>query len=132
MKILNSYLEEKHNVRDPIETIDKHLLNELLADFLVNVRQKDGKEYEPSTLRGFFASISRYLASCHYYDNDDQTIVTDPVFIKTRKALTAKQKQLKGQGKGARPRRARAFTQEEVDRLFNDEVFTLKKPEVLQ
>lgn len=98
--------------------------------FFVNVRRKTGDEYEPSTLRGFYSSISRYLSSCKYYDSD-QTIMNYPTFSKALKALAAKQKELKSQGKGSRPRKARSLTNEEVDKLFDEGVFTLENPEGL-
>ena len=36
-------------------------LNELLSEFILNVRTKDGQEYEPSSLRGMVASFERHL-----------------------------------------------------------------------
>lgn len=134
MKIFQEFLKRRKeiNVGDGIETLPKSTLNELIANFLVNVRKKSGEEYEPSTLRGIFCSINRYLVAANYYPEDSElTIVTDPEFKKTRKALAAKQKELKGKGKGSRPRKARALTKEEVDLLFEEKVFTLENPEGL-
>ena len=36
-------------------------LNNFLNEFLITVRKKDNKEYEPNSLRAFFASFEHYF-----------------------------------------------------------------------
>ena len=67
-----------------------------LSRFLLSVRKTSGEEYEPTTLRGFNASVERHLKKRGYSDS----IITGQPFAKTRDALKSKQKELKRLGKG--------------------------------
>jgi len=68
----------------------------------ISVRTKDGKDYEPSSLRSLLAKNS-YSAN-----------ITNAVFEKTRKVLLSKQKELKKKGKGNRPNASIALTSDEA------------------
>jgi integrase len=63
-------------------------LNDLLSKLIYGVRKRDGSEYEPTTLRGFLASIRRYLKSHNY----GFTIFGDVQFKTAMATLKAKQK----------------------------------------
>jgi hypothetical protein len=65
LKLMNEFLETKHEGR-LIHLIPPEELNCLLQEFVVCVRQKDGSEYEPSTLRGMISSLDRYT-SCSIF-----------------------------------------------------------------
>ena len=58
IKILKSYLSTQNELRE-IESIPATELNKLLAKYIVSVRQKSGKEYEPSYLKGMMNSFDR-------------------------------------------------------------------------
>ena len=69
---------------------------------------KDGKEYEPSSLRSLLASFERHLKKNSY----SASIMNDLVFEKTTKVLLFKQKELKKKGKGNRQNASIALTSE--------------------
>jgi len=85
-------------------------LNELLSKFILSVRTKEGKEYEPSSLRGMVASFERHLKRKSY----PVSIISDLAFEKLRKTLQSKQKQLKKQGRGNKPNASVALTEDEI------------------
>ena len=53
-------------------------LDTYLSRFLLSVRKKFGGEYEPTTLRGFIASVERHLKKQGYSDS----IITGQPFAK--------------------------------------------------
>ena len=67
VKLLQLFLvnkNEERNIKDiPIEELNKYV-----SDFIILVRTKDGKEYEPSSLRKLLASFKRLLKK----DSDDR------------------------------------------------------------
>ena len=60
MALLSSFMAKEKENRQ-VEEIPPQELDNYLGRFLPSVRKKNGDEYEPSTLRGFIASIERYL-----------------------------------------------------------------------
>ena len=71
-------------------------LNKFLIEFLITVRKKeDNEEYEPYSLRAFFASFEGYLKK----KNCGLCLMKDVQFEQTRKALQSKQRDLKRKGK---------------------------------
>ena len=53
--------ETRHIQKIPPADLDRYL-----SKFLVSVRKKSGDEYERTTLRGFIASVDRYLKKFRY------------------------------------------------------------------
>ena len=98
VKLLIEFLREKHDQRNP-EDIEAEELNEYLCEFILSVKRKDGKDFEPSSLRGMFSSFNRHLKECKY----PVSVIEDVAFERARKCLEAKNKQLKKEGKGNRP-----------------------------
>ena len=97
-----------------IHDIPAEELNGHIASFIVNVRCRDGGEYESGSLRGFFSSIDRHLR----HHRNGKTLVESEVFSGARDALKAKQIDLKKQGKGNRPNRADPLSDEDVEEIF--------------
>lgn len=60
---------EARNIDDRIERYSPQALDEVLTKFYVEVRKKDGSEYEPDSLRVMQASIDRYLRQKKYPDS---------------------------------------------------------------
>ena len=89
-------------------------MNDYISAFIVKVRKQDGGEYEPTKLRSFISSFDRFLRKKNY----PTTIIDGAEFRKTRDSLAAKQRELKKEGKGNKPKAARALTDEEVDILY--------------
>ena len=60
VKLLIEFLREKHDQRNP-EDIEAEELNEYLCEFILSVKRKDGKDFEPSSLRDMFSSFNPHL-----------------------------------------------------------------------
>ena len=60
------------------------------------VKRQDGNDYEASSIRGFIASVERYLRTKNY----GKSVVTDLAFKKTINAMKARFKMLKRDGNG--------------------------------
>ncbi len=125
--LLTDFLKTKGETRSEISEIPPVELNELLSEFFVSVRTKEGKEYEPSSLRGMLASFERHLKSKSY----SNSLITGLVFEKTRKALTSKQKLLKKQGKGNKPKASVAITEDEIKILYDKGYLGVSSPEAI-
>ena len=102
-------LVSRNELRE-IENIDAKDLDVLIANFLLQVRKKDGEQYEATPLRSFVASFDCYLRKKDY----SSTIMEWKELKKTKEALVTKQKELKKEGKGNKPNAARMLTHEEV------------------
>ncbi|CAH3153647.1 unnamed protein product, partial [Pocillopora meandrina] len=96
-------------------------------EFIISVRTEDGNEYEPTSLRSLMASFERHLKKKGY----SAGIINDLVFQKTRKVLQSKQKQLKKQGKGNKPKASVALTTEELKILYEKGLLGMCSPEAL-
>ena len=105
VKLLQTFLGTRNELRK-VEEIPALELNEYICEFIISVRTKDGKDYEPSSLRSLLASFERHLKKNSY----SASIMNDLVFEKTRKVLLSKQKELKKKGKGNRPNASIAMT----------------------
>ena len=57
--LLTEFLQTKGETRSEIAEIPPIELNELLSEFILSVRTKEGQDYEPSSLRGMVASFKR-------------------------------------------------------------------------
>ncbi|CAB4038554.1 Hypothetical predicted protein [Paramuricea clavata] len=79
--VLHLFLETKNEERK-MEDILTAELNEYVSEFINSVRTKDGKEYEPSSLRNLLAISERHLNK-----NYPASIINDLAFKKTLKTL---------------------------------------------
>ena len=84
-----------------------------LAEFICSVIRKDGREYEPSSLRSLLASVERHLKKNSY----PARIFSDRRFRLTRRCLQSKQKELKKAGRGIKDKAAAPLTDQEIDVL---------------
>ncbi|XP_029643456.1 uncharacterized protein LOC115217879 [Octopus sinensis] len=104
----------------PIESIDKSELCDILCTFFISLRNPDGSNYEPSSLRGMLSSIERYLKSKHY----STSLFSDGTFVKLHDVLKTKQKLLKSEGMGNLPRRAESLSDDDINKLWEcDQLF---------
>ena len=74
----------------------------LLNKFYVEIRKKDGTDYEPDSLGVMQAVIDRYLG----HENYLVSIITGREFTKSQEKLHAKAKKLRRKGRGIRPMNA--------------------------
>ena len=126
VSLLKKFLVSRNELRE-IENIDANDLDVLIANFLLQVRKKDGEQYEPTSLRSFVSSFDRYLRKKDY----SSTIMEGKEFRKTKEVLVAKQKELKKEGKGNKPNAARMLTDEEVDILYGQDLLGCSSSEAL-
>ena len=110
INFVKQFLTE-HGERRGIEEIPAVELNNYLSNFIVAAGTKKGEEYEPSSLRGILSSVERHLRRAGY----GKSIIKDNDFQKTRDTLKAKQKELKRQGKGNKPKATTAWSDEQID-----------------
>ncbi|KAK3755461.1 hypothetical protein QZH41_020515 [Actinostola sp. cb2023] len=104
-----------NNENREIEEIPAVEMNVLLCRFFMNVKKKNGGEYEPSSLTSMHRSIQRYLNN----KNSPLNLFKDQEFNKSREVLVAKKRQLvEIHAKGNRPQAARIMTEAEEDLLF--------------
>lgn len=82
--------------------------------FYFLLQKKNGEEYEPTTLRRFMCSIDRHLNK----HNCKLRIATDREFQRARDVLKSKQKDLKKQGLGNKPKTADTLTDEHLDLMY--------------
>lgn len=129
VKLVQHHLKKKNENRE-IQEIPSEELDSLLADFLINARKKDGKEYEPSSLRGIISSLDRKLRR-HRYGHYICGDKTDTKFPLTKETLKTKLKVLKKQGKGNRPNRAQPMTDAELNSLYEQNLLGGTTPESL-
>jgi hypothetical protein len=66
MKIVNAFMLEVLKDNRDICQIPDNELNTIICKLIINVRQRDGSEYEPNIVKGIVASIDRYLRSNNY------------------------------------------------------------------
>ena len=112
-----------------VENLPAAELDHHLCKFFMNIRKKNGQEYEPDSISGFQRSIQRYLSE----KGSPINILKDKDFEKSRKVLAAKRKSLIHEhGKGNKPQAATALEDEEEDALFEIGEFGDSNPVSLQ
>ena len=79
VKLLQTFLGTRNELRK-VEEIPALELNEYICEFIISVRTKDGKDYEPSSLRSLLASFERHLKKNSY----SASIMNDLVFEQVR------------------------------------------------
>ncbi|XP_033730685.1 uncharacterized protein LOC117320126 [Pecten maximus] len=113
LKLLRQFLSLENENRE-IYQIPPQELCPLLCKFFIGIRKQDGSNYEPSSLRGFMSSFDRQLRRYDY----GYSVVSSVEFGKVREVLTAKQRELKKEGKGNKPMKAQPISDEEIETLW--------------
>ena len=126
INFVKQFLTE-HGERRRIEEIPAVELNNYPSKFIFATRTKKGEEYEPSSLRGILSSVERHLRRPSY----GKSIIKDNDFQKARDALKSKQKELRCQGKGNKPKAITTLSDEEIDILYSNKVLGLSSPQAL-
>ena len=93
---------------DPVE------LDKILSKFYVELRKKDGGEYEPSCLNVMITALDRHLKENDY----TLSIVRDREFAKSKKVLEGIATELRRKGMGKQPNRSRSMSIPEVEVLW--------------
>lgn len=121
---MKEFLTERHQESRESHLIPPADLNRYLSEFIINVRKKDGGEYEPSYLRGLISSFDRQLRRHKY----GYVIISSPEFADTREAMRVKQKNLKSQGKGAKPLKSDFLSDQEINKLYESNQLGIETP----
>ena len=80
------------------------------------MKKKDNTEYEPDTLSSMSRNFQRYLDD----KNARINILRDEEFKVSRDVLNSKRRELRKQGKGNKPNATVAFTNEDIERIFDE------------
>ena len=91
-------------------------MDNALGQFYAEIKRKDGKDYEPDSLRVMQAAIQCYLVKKQRYIN----ILSDPEFSSSRSVLEGKAKILRQNGYARRPNASQALTNEEEELLWTE------------
>ena len=109
-----------------IEEHEPAELNRLLEKFYAEVKNKNGEDYEPDSLRVMIAAFDRHLKDKQY----PLSIVKDREFHSSKQVLEGKAKLLRQAGRGKCPNKARNLTKEE-ELLWTENKFRSTTPEAL-
>lgn len=86
-------------------------LNNTLQLFYAELKKKDGKDYEPTSLASMQAALDRYLKDNNYAFS----ILTDRAFKGSRDVLEGKARILRQNGMGKKPNKASSLTKPEEE-----------------
>lgn len=112
-KLFEGFLQTKQESRQ-IHAIPPSELNTYLCEFILRVRQKDGTDYEPTSLRSIVSSLDRYLKRHNY----SVSIIRGTEFRETMDVLSNKGKELKKKGLGNKAHASDAINDRTIDKLY--------------
>ena len=127
IKLLKSFAELQGEVRKA-HKIPPAELDDLLSLFFISVRKVDGGNFEPCTLKSIQSSLERYRKENRY----GYSIVSGEEFFRSREAIRSKCRELKKTGKGNKPNRKRAPTENEIAMMWSSGALGSGSPESLQ
>ena len=102
-------------------------LDRVLGQFYSEVRQKNGREYEPDSLRVMQASLQRYLNEKRVRVN----IIDGIDFKSSQQILEGRARELREQGMGKKPNASEFLTKDEEDMLWETGRLGRSSPAVL-
>ena len=126
LNVWETWCKQK-NIVNKIEENEPGKLNKLLESFYAEVKNKNGDDYEPDSLKVMIAALDRHLNEKGY----KFSIIRDREFHSSKQVLEGKARQLRQSGMGKRPNKARSLTEEEEEVLWEGEKFGSKTPEAL-
>ena len=127
LNVWKTWCKEKNIVNRITEENEPKKLNEQLETFYAEVKNKNGDDYEPDSLRVMMSALDRHLNEQGY----KFSIIRDREFHSSKQVLEGKAKQLRQSGMGKRPNKARSLTEEEEQLLWKAEKFGCKTPDAL-
>ncbi|KAK3754516.1 hypothetical protein QZH41_006878 [Actinostola sp. cb2023] len=119
--------KETREIQGKIEEMKPEDLNKILEIFYAEVKNKDGEDYEPDSLRVMQTALDRHLKEKGYMFS----IARDQEFTSSKEVREGKAKQLRLAGRGKRPNKARGLTTEEEEILWISRKFGTTDPESL-
>ena len=112
LKLFYEFVVKKGELRN-IEHIPPTDLDILLSSFYIEIRKRDGSQYEPVSLTSVKASIERHLK-----DHDCEYSLHDRMFSLSNRTLAAKKVELKKEGKGQKPNASPAVSSAEENLMW--------------
>ena len=112
----------------PPEKLPEAVLDNYVGQYLLTLKRKDGRSYQPDTLTSIHRAINRYLQ----YMGFERSLVKDSAFQISKKVLESKRKELKQQGLGNRDLKAEQLTPDEEDILWSTGELGTRGPRELQ
>ena len=119
---------EVREINPNIEEIGPEELNSVLMRFYAELRKRNGKNYEPDSLRVMQAALHRHLVEKRY--NGD--ILNDVAFLGSRNVLEGKARELRAEGMGKKPNARDPLTPEEEELLWKANRLGASDPATLQ
>ena len=111
--VFKSWAKQKR-FPEEIETYEPSELDTALQQFYAEVRNKDGEDYEPDSLRVMIAALDRHVKEHGY----KQSIIRDREFFNSKQVPEGKARRLREEGKGKRQNKARSLSKEEEEVLW--------------
>ncbi|XP_068712194.1 uncharacterized protein KIAA1958-like [Montipora foliosa] len=102
LNVWETWCKQK-NIVNKIEENEPGKLNKLLESFYAEVKNKNGDDYEPDSLKVMIAALDRHLNEKGY----KFSIIRDREFHSSKQVLEGKARQLRQSGMGKRPKVAR-------------------------
>jgi len=126
LKLFKEFLTSEDERRE-LQEIPAAELQQFAIKFVLGVKNKNGEEYEPSSLRGFLQSVDRFLRKnrCTF------SLLNDKEFCELQDILKKKQKQFKAIGKGNKLNSADALSDEEIEEFYRVGVLGNNTPRAL-
>ena len=122
--VFKNYCEEK-NIQ--IDTSNKKELDNYLCKFYLEARKQNGDFYTKTSLKTIRFGLQRKVKQL----DDTIDIIGDPSFSKCNNMFQAQLVQLKKKGYG-KVKHKQPILKEDLQKLYNGEVFALDKPATLQ
>ena len=104
----------ERGISTPLHETPRENLNVILKHFYAKVVKENGNEYEPDCLKTMLASLDRHLKE----HGASFSIGADQEFEESRKVLNGRAKEIRERGKGKKPMKAEALTEEEEELLW--------------
>ena len=113
MRVFCQWAQKKGHPKN-IEVLAPDTLDSILRYFFAEINQKEGKDYEPSSLAAMQSSFDRYLreSNCEY------SILNSRFFKGSRDVLEGKARLLREKGLGKKPNKTNSLTRQEEDILW--------------
>ena len=119
---------QQKNIVNKIEENEQEKLKKLVETFYAEIKNKNGDDYEPDSLRVMIAALDRHLNEKGY----KFYIIRDMEFRSFKHVLEGKARQLRQSSMGKRLNKGRSLTEEEEEEvLWEAEKFGSKTLEAL-
>ena len=114
-KAVRNFMTKNNDSRNLAE-LSLEELDNMLSQFFWSARKNNGEDYEPTSLKGIFYGLDKYIERKNYFGGIN--ILRHPSLSKTRQILETRVELLKAMGKGNKPLKSATPTRDEIDLLY--------------